>query len=205
MSILLLAVAISFAPQVVTSSLHESEIMRHVVDECDLYRTYQKNLIDFDPDEPGLAEEAWNFIADRRRYFTDWRVLRDSIRAAVRHEGSFYRRSLMYNAYYQLCIQTIGIGEAERLILNIRTRPLDPNIADADSTVQSLYDPQLSYDPQRIDRDALARRNRERASRDRAKIEVLRFIEAEELNPIVRRKLESVIQEVVYDLELCED
>ena len=42
----------------------------------------------------------------------------------------------------------------------------------------------------------------ERARRDRAKIEVLEFIKSDEADPIVRRKLESVIQELVYDIEL---
>ena len=31
------------------------EVMLHVVDECDLYRTYQKNRIDFDPIEVGVS------------------------------------------------------------------------------------------------------------------------------------------------------
>ena len=73
--------------------------------------------------------------------------------------------------------------------------PNVPNsIAEADAVIQSLYDPQ---GPRAAPCSTCARR-------DRAKIAVLRFIEADEADPIVRRKLESVIQEIVYDIELWE-
>ena len=158
------------------------EVMRHVVDECDLYRTYQRNRIDFDPVEVGVS-----ILPEMRRSRTDWQFLRNSIHDTVEYEQSFYRRSLMYNTYYQLCIQRIGTSESERSILEIRVLPVDPNITAADSTVRSLYD--TVNDASRV-------------RRDQAKIEILRFIEAGESDPIIQRKIQSVIQEIVYDIEL---
>ena len=158
------------------------EVMLHVVDECDLYRTYQKNRVDFDPIEVGVS-----ILPEMRRSRTDWQSLRNSIRDTVQYEESFYRRALMYNAYYQLCIQRIGTGEAERSILEIRALAVDPSITAADSTVRSLYD--TFNDASRV-------------RQDQAKIEILRFIEAGESDPIIQRKIQSVIQEIVYDIEL---
>ena len=48
------------------------------------------------------------------------------------------------------------------------------------------------------------RHDAERARRDCAKIAVLEFIETNEEDPIVRRKLESVIQELIDAIELWE-
>ena len=172
----------SAAPRQSNSARLGDEVMRHVVDECDLYRTYQKNRIGFDPIEVGAS-----ILPEMRRGRTDWRFLRDSIRDTVQYEESFYRRALMYNAYYQLCIQRIGAGEAESSILEIRELPVDPSITAADSTVRSLYD---------TFNDAL------RVRRDQARIEILRVIEAGESDPIIQRKIQSVIQEIVYDIEL---
>ncbi len=164
--------------------------MRHVVDECDFYSLHQGNRIDFDPLE--AAEMRLQIHLSRRAERT---VLRDRIREVVRFQPSFYKRSLMYNAYYRLCIQQIVVDEAERALLQVMSTPNVPNsIAEADEVIQSLYDPQ-GYEP---------RHHAERARRDRAKMEVLRFIETDEADPIVRRKLESVIQEIVYDIELWE-
>ena len=78
------------------------------------------------------------------------------------------------------------------LILRYRS---ENSIAEADAVIQSQYDPQEYEEP---------RLSAERARRDRSTIEVLGFIEADEADPIVRRKLESVIQELVYDIELWE-
>ena len=172
----------SDAPRQSNSARLGDEVMLHVVDECDLYRTYQKNRIDFDPIEVGAS-----ILPEMRRSRTDWQFLRDSIHDTVQYEESFYRRALMYNAYYQLCIQRIGPGEAERSILEIRALPVDPSIKAADSTVRSLYD--TFNDASRV-------------RRDRAKIEILRFIEAGESDPIIQRKIQSVIQEIVYDIDL---
>ena len=158
------------------------EVMRHVVDECDLYRTYERNRIDFDPIEVGVS-----ILPEIRRSRTDWQFLRNSIHETVQYEESFYRRSLMYNAYYQVCIERIGTGKAERSILEVRALPVDPSITAADSTVRSLYD--TLNDPSRV-------------RRDQAKIEILRFIQSGESDPIVQRKIQSVIQEIVYDIEL---
>ena len=164
------------------------EVMRHVVDECDFYLQHQGNKIDFDPLE---AEEMRVQIHLSR--CVERTALRDRIREVVRFQPSFYKRSLMYNAYYRLCIQQIGADEAERTVLQVMSTPNVPNnIAEADAMIQSLYDPQ---GPQR---------HAARARRDRAKIAVLGFIEADEADPIVRHKLESVIQEIVYDIELWE-
>ena len=164
------------------------EVMRHVVDECDFYLQHQGNRIDFDPLE---AEEMRIQIHLSRP--VERNALRDRIREVVRFQPSFYKRSLMYNAYYLLCIQQIGAAEAEGVMLQVMSTPNVPNsIAEADAVIQSLYDPQGDQ------------RYAERARRDRAKIEVLRFIEADEADPSVRRKLESVIQELVYDIELWE-
>ena len=158
------------------------EVMRHVVDECDLYQAYERNRIDFDPIEVGVS-----ILPEMRRSRTDWRFLRNSIHETVQYEESFYRRSLMYNAYYQLCIQRIGTGEAERSILEIRVLPVAPSIAAADSTVRSLYN--TFNDASRV-------------RRDQARIEILSFIESGQSDPIIQRKIQSVIQELVYDIEL---
>ena len=166
------------------------EVMRHVVDECDFYLQHQGNRIDFDPLEAGEMRLQIHLSRAVER-----NALRDRIREVVRFQPSFYKRSLMYNAYYRLCIQQIGADEAERTVLQVMSTPNVPNsIAEADAVIQSLYDPQ-GYEP---------RHHAARAKRDRAKIEVLEFIEADEADPIVRRKLESVIQELVYDIELWE-
>ena len=60
------------------------EVMLHVVDECDLYRTYQKNRIDFDPIEVGVS-----ILPEMRRSRTDWQSLRNSIRDTVQYRSSF--------------------------------------------------------------------------------------------------------------------
>ena len=173
---------------VVNSGLLRDEVMRQVVDECDFYLQHQGNRIDFDPLE---AEEMRIQIHLSKP--VERNALRDRIREVVRFQPSFYKRSLMYNAYYLLCIQQIGAAEAEGVMLQVMSTPNVPNsIAEADAVIQSLYDPQGDQ------------RYAERARRDRAKIEVLRFIEADEADPSVRRKLESVIQELVYDIELWE-
>ena len=173
---------------VVNSGLLRDEVMRQVADECDFYLQHQGNRIDFDPLE---AEEMRIQIHLSRP--VERNALRDRIHEVVRFQPSFYKRSLMYNAYYLLCIQQIGAAEAEGVMLQVTSTPNVPNsIAEADAVIQSLYDPQGDQ------------RYAERARRDRAKIEVLRFIEADEADPSVRRKLESVIQELVYDIELWE-
>ena len=164
------------------------EVMRHVVDECDFYLQHQGNRIGFDPLEAGEMRLQIHLSRPVER-----NALRDRIREVVRFQPSFYKRSLMYNAYYRLCIQQIGTDEAERTVLQVMTTPNVPSsIAEDDAVIQSLYDPQGPS------------RHADRARRDRAKIEVLGFIEADEADPIVRRKLESVIQEIVYDIELWE-
>ena len=174
------------------SLLLGEEVMRHVVDECDFYLQHQGNRIDFDPLEAGEMRLQIHLSRPVER-----NALRDRIREVIRFQPSFYKRSLMYNAYYRLCIQQIGADEAERVVLQVMSTPNVPNsiaISEADAVIHSLYDPQ-GYEP---------RHDAERARRDRAKIEVLEFIEADEADPLVRRKLESVIQELVYDIELWE-
>ena len=166
------------------------EVMRHVVDECDFYLQHQGNRIDFDPLEAGKMQLQIHLSRRAERI-----ALRNRIREVVRFQPSFYKRSLMYHAYYRLCIQQIGVDEAERIVSQVMSTPNVPNsIAEADAVIQSLYHPQ-GYEP---------RHHAERARRDRAKIEVLEFIKADEADPIVRHKLESVIQEIVYDIELWE-
>ena len=172
----------SSVAQSTNSVLLGDEVMLHVVNECDLYRTYQRNRIDFDPIEVGSS-----ILPEMRRNRNDWLFLRNSIRDTVQYEESFYRRALMYNAYYQLCIQRIGTSEAERSMLGIRALSVDPSITEADATIRSLFD--TFNDASRV-------------RRDRAKIEVLRFIEASEPDPVIQRKIQSVIQEIVYDIEL---
>ena len=98
------------------------EIMRHVVDECDFYLQHQGNRIDFDPLE---AEEMRIQIHLSRR--VERTALRDRIHEVVRSQSSFYKRSLMYNAYYRLCIQQIGADEAERVVLQGMSTPDVPN------------------------------------------------------------------------------
>ena len=84
------------------------EVMLHVVDECDLYRTYQKNRIDFDPIEVGVS-----ILPEMRRSRTDWQSLRNSIRDTVQYEESFYRRALMYNGTVKLS-RILGLWRRNR-------------------------------------------------------------------------------------------
>ena len=112
-----------------------------------------------------------------------------------RFQPSFYKRSLMYNVYYRLCIQLVGADDAERMILHISETPIVPaRIVEADARIESLYDPDGN------EQQVL----QARARRDRAKVEVLEFVLANETDPFARRKLESVIQELVHDIELWE-
>ena len=101
----------------------------------------------------------------------------------------------MYNVYYRLCTQLMGADEAERMILQISESSIVPaSIVEADALIESLYD--TDEDEQQVQQD--------RASCDRAKVEVLEFVLVNEADPFVRCKLESVIQELVHDIELWE-
>ena len=133
---------LSFQTGEIRPLLLGDEVMRHVVDECDFYLQHQGNRSDFDPME--AAEMRLQIHLSRRAERT---ALRNRIREVVRFQPSFYKRSLMYNAYYRLCIQQIDADEAERLVLQVMSTPNVPNsIAETDAVVKSLYDPQ-GYEP----------------------------------------------------------
>ena len=91
---------LSFQTGEIRPLLLGDEVMRHVVDECDFYLQHQGNRSDFDPME--AAEMRLQIHLSRRAERT---ALRNRIREVVRFQPSFYKRSLMYNAYYRLCIQ----------------------------------------------------------------------------------------------------
>ena len=137
------------ANQSPSNLLLNDEIMLHVLNECDLFSLYQKNRIDFKPVDVAFL------LADLRKSSTEWRLIRNRIRAEVGRERSFYRRALMYDVNYKRCIRQIEQEEAGRTIQEIKEMPVDSRITAADSTVQSLYSTRD---------DAL------RAKRDRAKI-----------------------------------
>ena len=100
---------LSFQTGEIRPLLLGDEVMRHVVDECDFYLQHQGNRSDFDPME--AAEMRLQIHLSRRAERT---ALRNRIREVVRFQPSFYKRSLMYNAYYRLAFRQIDADEAER-------------------------------------------------------------------------------------------
>ena len=166
--------------------LLREEIRRHVIDECDLYSLYKKNRNEFDPIEVGVNILPEIFKTKRReiKYTTN------QIYQVVKDQGSFYKRALIYNIYYKICLGEMDTTEASNIIPGIMDIKI-PNevIRGADSVINTLYG---TYS------------NDKRAERDRKKIEVLIFIENKDADVLVKKKLQSVIQELRYDIELWE-
>ena len=166
--------------------LLREEIRRHVIDECDLYSLYKKNRNEFDPIEVGVNILPEIFKTKRReiKYTTN------QIYQVVKNQGSFYKRALIYNIYYKICLGEMDTAEAIHIVPEIMEIEI-PNevIRGADSIINTWYG---TYS------------NDERAERDRKKIEVLTFIESKDSDVLVKKKLQSVIQELRYDIELWE-
>ena len=169
-----------------TDSQMGDEIKRHVLDECDLYTRYKKNRNEFDPIEvgvhilPDIYKEKRNLIEHTK----------GQIYQVVKDQDSFYRRALIYNVYYRVCLETLDEEEALRLIPDLMSRAIpNGNIQAADYTIKELFS---------------THSNDKRTVRDRNKIEVLKFIESQETDRLVKKKTQSVIRELEHDIELWE-
>ena len=159
----------------------KEEVSRHVFDECDLYSIHKKNRIDFNPLNIPFPERT----KGQHR-------VRDSaiskIVEVVQNVPSFYKRAIIYNVYYEMCLQSISIEDAETEIARVVNRRIsDDNIRSLDREVSLLYS---------------TRSNKNRVRRDEAKIKLLRIVGLEESDPKLRHKINSVIRELEYDIEL---
>ena len=169
-----------------THSRIGDEIKTHVLEECALYTLYKKNRNEFDPIEvgvhiqPEIYKEKVELIEPTK----------DRIYQVVKDQQSFYRRSMIYNVYYRVCLGLLDYEEAGRLIPDLMSRAI-PNapIQAADDTIRKLIS---TYS------------NDERTERDRNKIKVLTFVEGQETDRLVKKKEQSVIRELEHDIELWE-
>ena len=182
-AVLLLSASSIFAFSPMEEALLRDEIMRHVVDECDLYSQYKKNRIDFDP-----VHVSTNILPDiHEKMWRERQEVRDSIFEVVQHQPSFYKRALMYNVYYNVCLSQVSGEEAQEIILNITNKEIaNDGILEADSIVDALYGTQSDAD---------------RANRDGAKIEVMNAVEDYEKDARTKRKTQSVAYEIKLDIE----
>ena len=164
-----------------TGTLLADEIARHVIDECNLKRTYGKNRIDFD-----TYNVAVNILPEiHKKMWKEKEQLTGKISAVVHPVRSFAKRAKIYDVYYELCIRKIGIGDAEQQILQYVDMTLTNSYKNDDSIISELYGT--------LD-------NRERIERDESRIRILeRLNEAESRADTVKKNL-SVIQEYRHDI-----
>ena len=161
----------------------KEEIARHVLDECDLFSLYKKNRIEFDPLEVAPIVTQIHKTKARNRQTVTRQILQ-----VVKSQRSFYKRGLIYNIYYKTCLNKTTVPAAEKDITRIISRQVtDKNILKADTIISNLY---------------TTRSAKGRETRDRAKIRVLSAIQREEPDPNVKRKTQSIIRELKYDIEL---
>ena len=169
----------------------ESEIKRHVIEECDLYIIYSKNKINFDPlDVSSKISEI---------YKPDWRwrrakELTQQIYSVVGYEKSFYKRSRIYDVYYGVCVQKINAVNAEKLISRILNQKItNTGIVSEDNKVFENF--ALPMYPSN---------DKNRAVRDRSRVRLLHQINDRTDEQYIIDKNRSVIQEYLYDIELWE-
>ena len=119
---------------------------------------------------------------------TEIRHTTNQIYQVVKHEKSFYRRALIYNIYYKVCLGNADTTEAFDAVSSVMNRQV-PNeqVRKADSIINALYNTN-SY--------------QERIKSDGKKIEVLSFIIANETDALLKNKIQSVTQELRHDIEL---
>ena len=164
--------------------LVEDEIKRHVIKECDLYTHYKKNMFEFPPSEvDSILHEI------RKKRYKEQAALVRQIYSVVGDNPSFYRRSLVYDIYYGVCIGTISVTDAEDWIIGVLSQPIEENIQSLDRKIRKRY---TSDD------------NSDRAIRDKSRIRVLNLINLQETQDHIIKKNRSVIQEYTYDIELWE-
>ncbi len=176
----------TFVIRSVSEELKRDEIKRHVIEECYLYVSYKKNRNEFDPYEVGV--NILPKIYKGKRQLIERTA--SSVYELVKHRDSFYRRVLIYNVYYRVCLGALGEEEASRLLPDLMSRVIPGgDIQDADITINELFS---------------TREDQQRAVRDRDKIKVLRFVERMETDHLVKKKTQSVIRELEYDVELWE-
>ena len=174
----------AFADEFWRKGLVEDEIRRHVIKECDLYTHYKMNMFEFPP----LEVDSILYEIRKQRYKEQAALVRQ-IYSAVGGNPSFYRRSLIYDIYYGVCIGRISVTDAESWIIEIWTQPIEENIQSLDTKIREKY---TSED------------NSDRATRDKNKIRVLNLINLQEAQDYVIKKNRSVIQEYTYDIEFWE-
>ena len=164
--------------------LVEDEIKRHVIKECDLYTHYKKNMFEFPPLEvDSILYEI------RKKRSKEQAVLVRQVYSVIGNNPSFYRRSLVYDIYYGVCIGTINVADAEDWIIEVLSQPIEENIQSLDRKIRERY---TSDD------------NSDRAIRDKSRIRVLNLINLQETQDNIIKKNRSVIQEYTYDIELWE-
>ena len=164
--------------------LVEDEIKRHVIKECDLYTHYNKNMFEFPP----LEVDDILYEIRKHRYKQQAALVR-KIYSVVWDNPSFYRRSLIYDIYYGVCIGRISVTDAENWINDTWSQPIEENILSLDREIREKY---ASED------------NSDRAIRDKNRIRVLNLINLQETQDYIIKKNRSVIQEYTYDIELWE-
>lgn len=160
------------------------EIYRHVIDECDLFSRFEKNRIDFDPIEV-TASIIPDIIRDRRQARQD---LSEAIYSVVGQVQSFYRRAMIYDVYYGVCLETVALSVAEERILEVASMVIDDaDIKSCDDTISAnLSSNQMNG----------------RVNRDECRIAILQEISESADEQYIRQKNVSVIQEYMYDIEL---
>ena len=165
-------------------ALVEDEIRRHVIKECDLYTHYKKNMFEFPPLEvDSILYEI------RKQSYKEQAALVGQIYSVVGDNASFYRRSLIYDIYYGVCIGRISVTDARGWITDIWLQPIAENIQSLDRKIREKL---TSED------------NSDRAIRDKNRIRVLNLINLQETQDYIINKNRSVIQEYTYDIELWE-
>jgi len=164
--------------------LVEDEIRRHVIKECDLYTHYKKNMFEFPP----LEVDSILYEIRKQRHKEQAALVR-RIYSAVGDNPSFYRRSLIYDIYYGVCIGIISVTDAENWIVDIWSQPIEEDIQSLDRSILEKF---TSED------------NSDREIRDKSRIRVLNLINLQETQDYIIKKNRSVIQEYKYDIELWE-
>lgn len=165
-------------------SMIRSEIVRHVIDECDLYLLYGKNKIDFDPYEVGVK-----ILPDLRdRNFVRQDRLTNEIYEAVKNVKSFYKRAKMYDVYYGICIDQITVTVALKKMSEIAKMKIVEQIVNRHDRNISMRFSSANDD--------------DKVERDQSRIRLLQLINAREKVKYIIEKNLSVIQEYHHDIDL---
>lgn len=165
-------------------SMIRSEIVRHVIDECDLQRLYGKNKIEFDPYEVGVT-----ILPDiRDRFFIRQDRLKNEIYEAVVNVRSFYKRAKMYDVYYSVCIDQVTVTVATKKMSEIAIMKItDGDVIRHDRNIAMRFSSANDDD---------------KVERDQSRIRLLQLINTREKEKYIVDKNLSVIQEYRHDIDL---